>query len=213
MTSAAPNKANLRLPDLTRAQIELIAKLYPDHTNSELAAQFNLPLYSVKNLATRLGLRKTSEHMQTTAKRSQFKKGHATWNKGKPHPAHPNTVKHQFKKGSRPHNWQPIGSIRSNDGYLEKKITDTGSTLHDYQALHHIAWIEAYGPIPDDHCVIFRDGNRENFEPENLECISRAELMRRNTIYNYPPDVVSSIRALAGFKRIIRKVQNDNNSQ
>lgn len=212
MTNAAPNKAK-RLPDLTPAQIELIARLYPDHTNSELAAQFNLPLYSVKNLATRLGLRKTSTHMQTTAKHSQFKTGHASWNKGKPHPSHPNAAKHQFKKGSRPHNWQPIGSIRNNDGYLERKTQNTGNTLRDYQAVHQLVWIENNGSVPKGHCIVFKDNNRRNFEPENLECISRQELMARNTIYNYPPDVISSIRALAGFKRKLRRVQNDLISQ
>lgn len=213
MTSQAKAKPTRRASDLTSEQVELIAKLYPDHTNSELAAQFDLPIYSVKNLATRLGLRKTSEHMQSTAKQTQFKKGHTTWNKGKSHPTHPNTAKHQFKKGQTPHNHQPIGTTRISDGYLQVKTADTGNTVQDYQPVHHLVWIEKNGPIPTDHCIIFKDKDRSNIEPDNLECISRQELMTRNAIYNYPPDVVSNIRALAGFKRKLRRVQNDLISQ
>ena len=209
----AQNKPKLRIPDLTPEQIKQIAKLYPNCTNSELAKQFNLPLYSVKNLATRMGLRKSSKHMHQTAERTRFQKGHATWNKGKPHPTHKNSAKHQFKKGSRPHNWKPIGSTRDHVGYLERKFQDTGSTIRDYQPVHQLVWIEHHGPIPEDHCIVFKDGNRRNFDLENLECVSRKELMRRNSVCNYPPDLASSIRLLAAFKRKLRRVQNDSNSQ
>lgn len=213
MTCQPKAKSARRASDLTVEQVELIVKLYPDNTNSVLAAQFDLPIHSVKNLATRLGLRKTSEHMQSTAKQTQFKKGHTTWNKGKSHPAHPNTTKHHFKKGQTPHNHQPIGTTRISDGYLQVKTADTGNTVRDYQPVHHLVWIEKHGPIPADHCVIFKDKDRSNIELDNLECISRIELMRRNAIYNYQPELINSIRILAGFKRKLRRVSHDSNSQ
>lgn len=209
-TSSKPNRS---ASDLSSAQKKLLATLYPNHTNAELAAQFDLPLYSVKNLARRLGLRKTSDHMQTAAKRGQFEKGHTSWNKGKSYPCHPNTARHHFKEGHRPHNWLPVGASRIRDGYIETKVTDTGSTLRDFKPMHHIIWIEAFGAIPHDHCIVFRDANRQNLSLDNLECISRQDLMKRNSIYNYPPSVVESIRIVAGFNRKLRRVSHVRNSQ
>lgn len=46
--------------------------------------------------------------------------------------------------------------------------------------LHRIIWREHNGPIPAKHIVCFRDGNRNNFDPENLGLMSMNENARRN---------------------------------
>ncbi len=45
--------------------------------------------------------------------------------------------------------------------------------------LHQIIWEEAHGPLPPAHVIRFRDGNRNNHDPENLFLASRNAQMLR----------------------------------
>jgi hypothetical protein len=57
--------------------------------------------------------------------------------------------------------------------------------------------------------VVFKDGNQLNCIIENLECISNAELMQRNTIHRFPAELKSTIRLVNKLKRNINaKEQN-----
>ena len=71
----------------------------------------------------------------------------------------------------------PVGTERTNtDGYVEIKIADPNK----WKGKHRIIWEETHGPIPKGHVVIFADGNRRNFDPDNLLLVSRAQLARMN---------------------------------
>lgn len=48
------------------------------------------------------------------------------------------------------------------------------------RALHHVIYEEHHGRIPARHTVIFRDGNKNNFAPENLALRSKADCARMN---------------------------------
>ncbi|MEG7227362.1 HNH endonuclease signature motif containing protein, partial [Pseudomonas aeruginosa] len=101
----------------------------------------------------------------------------------------------RFKKGQKPHTWLPVGSTRiSADGYLQRKISDTGYPPRDWKGIHILLWEEHFGPIPTGHCVCFKDNNKQNVVIDNLELITRAERMRRNSIHRYPPELKSAIR-------------------
>lgn len=116
------------------------------------------------------------------------------------------------QKGNKPHTWVPIGTERiSKDGYLERKVTDDGKGPRDFEAVHRIIWKEANGPIPDGHVIVFKDTlpKHENITIDRLECISRGELAKRNTIHRYPPEVKQAIRTLAKLKRTIKKVSDE----
>nr|WP_288356107.1 HNH endonuclease signature motif containing protein [uncultured Pseudomonas sp.] len=84
----------------------------------------------------------------------------------------------------------------SKEGYLQRKVTDTGYPPRDWKGVHILLWEEAHGPVPSGHCLAFRDGNKRNITLENLELITRAERMRRNTIHRYPPELKGAIRTL-----------------
>jgi hypothetical protein len=113
----------------------------------------------------------------------------------------------QFKKGNHPHTWRPVGSFRfSKEGYLQQKVTDTGYPPKDWRAVHNLIWEDAHGPIPPLHAVCFRDGDKSNIELENLELISRAELMRRNTVHNLPKELVEVIQIKAAIKHRITTI-------
>lgn len=50
--------------------------------------------------------------------------------------------------------------------------------------LHHIIWEESNGPVPKKHTVIFKDGNRNNFDPANLTLRSMADCAMMNSVSN-----------------------------
>lgn len=125
-------------------------------------------------------------------------------------PARGRSSETQFKKGQKPHTWLPVGSTRvSADGYLQRKISDTGYP-RDWKSIHILLWEEHVGPIPTGHCVCFKDNNKQNVVIDNLELITRAERMRRNSIHRYPPELKSAIRVISKLKRTIQEVEHEN---
>lgn len=210
----------------TPKQDAVLAYLYPDNRTVDILAF--LPGKTKSGLyyrANKLGLKKSpglvarlaAEAMNNPnhgGRYSQFKKGQESWNKGKPFIAGGRSTDTQFKKGRRPHTWNPIGHERvSKDGYLERKMTDTGITRNDYVAVHRLVWVEAGNAIPPGHIVVFKDGNKANISVSNLECISRQEGMRRNTYHQYGPEVSKLVQLRGAITRQINKQRANHDSQ
>ncbi|MGD9954247.1 MAG: HNH endonuclease signature motif containing protein, partial [Burkholderiales bacterium] len=170
----------------TRAEEEILALQYPHMATKVIALLLEVPVYRVYSKATRMGLAKSAEYLASDAacrlrrgdnigRRYRFPKGHVPANKGLRRPGYApgNMARGQFKKGRRPHNWLPIGTevVRS-DGYLARKMTDTGYPPRDWVQVHRLNWIAAHGPIPPRHVIRFKDGNKLNTAVENLEMLS-----------------------------------------
>jgi hypothetical protein len=116
----------------------------------------------------------------------------------------------QFKAGRKPQTWKPIGSTRiSKDGYLQRKVSDTGYPPRDWVGVHVLTWEKAHGPVPPGHIVAFKDRKKDNTVLENLELLSRRELMLRNTIHNYPPELAAVIRMNGALRRKIRSIHEE----
>ncbi|WBH53522.1 hypothetical protein PALA8_04322 [Pseudomonas aeruginosa] len=79
----------------------------------------------------------------------------------------------------------------------------------DWKGIHILLWEEHFGPIPTGHCVCFKDNNKQNVVIDNLEIITRAERMRRNSIHRYPPELKSAIRVISKLKRTIQEVEHE----
>ncbi|MDO9345395.1 HNH endonuclease signature motif containing protein [Pseudomonas orientalis] len=197
----------------------LIAR-YPDEPTQVLAAELGLSVYQVYAKAKRLGLSKSVEFLRSSlcgrldgklGAEFRFPKGSVPWNKGlKGLPSSGRMTQTQFKAGNKPGNWLPVGSLRTTpDGYQQKKITDTGYPPVDWKAVHVLLWEEHHGPVPLNMCVCFKDGNKAHIALNNLELLTRAERMRRNTIHRYPEELKSAIRAIGKLKRTIREVENE----
>ncbi|NRG68251.1 HNH endonuclease [Streptococcus suis] len=105
-----------------------------------------------------------------------FEKGRIPHNKGKKYPGmYPNSG--QFKKGSKPINWVPVGTIRyTTDGYPKIKIAEPNI----WKQMHRKVWEEHYGPIPSGHAVVFLNGDKTNWDISNLACLSKNEIVRMN---------------------------------
>lgn len=96
-------------------------------------------------------------------------------------------------------NTSPLGAERWKGGYLSIKLDNKPmrgeSKWKTYEQnwifKHHYIWEQANGKIPDGHIVIFLDGNRENFDIDNLYCIPRQyqTLLMRNGWYTGNPEV------------------------
>lgn len=194
----------------TLSQDAVLRAIYPENSDAECAAVLGRGVKAIYSRAALLGLKKPLDWIADRARmRSaradhggrahQFQPGHATWNKGKPHPSSGRAVDTQFKPGQKPHTWHPVGHERiSADGYHQVKMSDTGITRRDYLNINHLVWFYAgRGDIPPGHALIFKDGNKLNAALDNLELVTRAELMRRNTVHRYG-QAVAQIAQLRG---------------
>ena len=118
-------------------EIELLVALYPDHATAKLAACFDRSERSVYYKAYQLGLKKSATFLASPeagriqpgsrfGETGRFAPGHATWNKGMKGLVYAGSKATMFQPGSKPFNWVPVGTERVRDGYLCRKLTDTG---------------------------------------------------------------------------------------
>lgn len=122
----------------------------------------------------------------------RFQKGFVSPTKGqKLAPEHyEKSKKGMFKRGHTPQSWLPVGSeIVNKDGYIVVKIDDIHYARHseNWVFKQKLIYEQHKGPVPEGHSVIFADGNKRNFDLDNLVLVSRAELLylnRHHMIYN-----------------------------
>lgn len=77
--------------------------------------------------------------------------------------------------------------------------------MRDYVNVHWIVWREAGREIPKGMALVFRDGDKSNITLDNLELVTRAELMRRNSYHNHGPEIAELVRLRAIITRQINK--------
>lgn len=146
----------------------------------------------------------------------RYAKGHVPANIGLRRPGYApgRMADTQFKKGRAPsesRNYKPIGGLRVNcDGYLDRKLSDTGPSQKRWHPVHRLVWIAANGPIPRGHAVTFKPGRATTvlakITLDAVELVSRAELMRRNSYHtNYPPPLRRLIQLRGAVQRQINK--------
>lgn len=204
----------------TNEELEYLHANYADNFTEDVAKALNKSVKSVYAKAYSLDIRKSKSHqdkvMEKTsirireqAKIHRYAKGHQPANKGKKMPAetYAKVAPTMFSKGNKPHNFRPVGSERlTKDGYLERKIANPKT----WRAVHVLVWEAAYGPVPAKHKVIFKDNNKLNNELTNLECVSYADLMRRNSIVRYPADLRFAMKTLKKLKKQINNGKEQN---
>lgn len=203
----------------TPEDIALLAREYPDTETAKIAASLGRTLVQVYRKARALGLKKSEQYLASpyacrlrrgdnVGAAYRFKKGGLSWNKGlQGWTAGGRSVETRFKPGHKPKNWLPIGSTRlTKQGYLQRKLTDTGYPPRDWKPVHVLLWVEHYGPIPPGYAVGFLTATRSTIAIDNLVLLSRADLMRRNTYHNnYPKEIGELIRIRGQITRQINK--------
>ena len=113
------------------------------------------------------------KHIIRFENHGRFEKGHISANKGKKMPvAVYEKSKHtMFKKGHQPANHREVGSERINvEGYIEIKVAEPSR----WQLKHRVIYENYHNvKLKSTDVVIFLDGNKQNFDIENLALIDR----------------------------------------
>lgn len=200
---------------------DIMRRHYPVTPTKKIAAALGRNERQVFNKAYSMGLEKSQEYLSSAnacrfrrgyhpGKGTQFKTGHVAWNKGMKGLIL-GGIETQFKPGNRSGTaeklYQPIGTERiSKDGYIQRKINDDMPMQRRWRGVHIINWEAINGPLPKGHVLVFKDGNKRNTAVENLDLLSRAELMRRNSYHtNYPKEVAQLVQLRGAIARQINK--------
>lgn len=164
----------------TISEYNKLKELYPNNSNIKLAIIFNVSKPAIKNRANKLNLKKSNEFLSIPKNRNLFEKGHVPFNKNKKGFMGKNIT--SFKKGNLPKNTKYEGyiSIRKHKGKENESYKYIRISLGKFVLLHRYNWELKYGKIPEGMILVCKDKNTLNCNPENWECISRKENLRRN---------------------------------
>lgn len=201
---------------------------YPYEQTEVIARALGRTLPATYNRALSMGLRKSAAYLASPAAcrtngrqgmGTRFERGHVPANKGLRRPGwSPGRMKStQFKKGERrgvaARNWRAIGTILTDtEGYQRIKVREARSgeaygfgNVRVWPLLQRHVWTQAHGVIPLGHTVCFKNGDKTDCALANLELVSRSDLMKRNTVHNYPKPLAETIQLLGALTRKIRR--------
>jgi hypothetical protein len=209
------------IPRWTPIEEEVMRLQYPHMKTRIIAAMLGITEKRAWAKANAMGLTKSPEFLasplsgRTNGRQgvgTRFVKGQVSWNKGVRYVAGGRSHETRFKPGVRQgvavKLYKPIGFERvSKDGYLERKVNDDLPLQRRWRAVHLIVWEAANGPLPKGHAVAFRNKDKRDFRLENLELITRAELLARNW-HRTVPLAVRQITQLRGA--ITRQINKRN---
>jgi len=141
-----------------------------------------------------------------------FQKGRAPGNKGKKQREYctPEAIERskatQFKKGNRPKNELPVGTILTDaEGYLIRKKQMEGTCARDrWEYIHRAEWEKHNGPIPEGMVIMFKDSDKTNCDISNLELITRGEhlaLSRMHLRFENPELTEAGLNVVRLYKK------------
>lgn len=200
----------------TSDEVALMAALFPTTRTETLAQLFECEMHQVHSLASKkMKLQKSEWYMKSTLSGRmvkgansdnghRFAKGHVPANKGmKGMPSHPNAVHTQFKPGTRPHNWVPVGTTRfGHGGYMLIKMAE-GKL--QWKPLHPIIWERLNGPIPDGYVLRFIDGNALNCKVTNLSLYTKRDHFQLLSVHSHGPEIAELYQIKGRITRQINK--------
>ena len=168
--------------------VEFMMEYIPGHQELEIRAEFEkrfgivLTRGQIENFKHLHGI-KSGTHGGC------FKKGQVPMNKGKKMSpeVYEKAKATMFKTGHIPHNHRAVGSERVNvDGYVEVKVAEPNK----WKLKQRFIYEEATGEkLTKNDVIIFLDGDRQNFDINNLVKMTRVELARYNQDHLYGDDL------------------------
>lgn len=158
-----------------------------------------------------LGIMIPPEIIEKFKVESRFKKGSQPPNKGRRQTDYMSagsiarTKATMFKKGNLPHNTKSDMEISVRPDNRGVKYKFIRISKANWIALHRYNWQQVHGKIPAKMKLIFKDGNTMNCEINNLELLTSAQLMKRNSVHNYPAPIASAMQLRGALNRQINK--------
>ena len=196
----------------TEAELQALRQRYPSEPTQAIAVAFGRTAHAIGMKAVAIGLRKSADFLASSAS-GRLQPGNKPHNKGKAYPSKGRAAETQFKPGNKPKTTLPIGSYRLNhDGHLQRKVSDaSGCNSRRWRNVAELVWIQANGPLPPKHIVVFKPGQRtsvlEEITLDRVECISLAENARRNHPKNKHPELAKIFQLKGAITRQVNRIR------
>tara|TARA_R110002050_G_scaffold203556_1_gene338831 strand:- start:1595 stop:2230 length:636 start_codon:yes stop_codon:yes gene_type:complete len=201
---------------LTPEQENYIKSHYLKKPVKQLATELGTTYGVIMRRLKKWGLEMPAEVIAKNRAAGRFKKGSVPFTKGKKQAdylspeAIERTKKTRFRKGSVPHNVSPVG-----DGHVVTR-RDSSNLYYKYiriskgywELYHRYLWRQHYGEIPEGQLVTFKDGDSLNVSIENLMLISKSENMLRNSLHNYPKEIVPTLALINKLEKQLKKLEH-----
>lgn len=186
---------------------DFMLKYIPGHTGQEIRQEFKR-LFGIILSEGQIGNFKHKYGIKSGTHGGQFKLGQIAHNKGKKmSPELKAKVSRTFfQKGHMPANHRRVGSERLNvDGYIEIKVQEPNK----WRLKQRVVYEQYYGvKLAKNEVIIFLDGNKLNFDIDNLYKMDRAGLARYNQDHLYGKDREIN-RAAAHIARLKTEIKRN----
>lgn len=142
---------------------------------------------------------------------TKFKKGQTPYNKGKKmsQEQYKKIKNTMFKMGNKTYNTKELFSERvDKDGYTYIKVGQPNK----WKLKHRWIFESMYGNIPTGYKVIFADGNKQNFNSDNLMLVSNSELfiINQKGLYKNDKNLTKSGVLVAKVLDKVNKIKKEN---
>lgn len=193
----------------TEEQLDYFMGIYKGRESKEVAEMMNSKFKTSFTAAQIHSYRQN--HKLPSGFITRFKKGHASPNKGKKlsREMYLKASPTMFKKGNIPKNTVPVGTEKMISGFVWVKINNKikAKKTENWVLKHRYIYEQHHGKIPDGHNVIFKDGNRTNFDIDNLALVSKSEMniMNSRNLRSSNKELTESCIAVARLINATRK--------
>jgi hypothetical protein len=201
----------------TPGKIAWFRAFVPGHTEAEISAEHER-LYGFPLREGQIGNAKSKFGVKSGTHGGRFEKGH---DGGFASEAHRRAFLEagkatQFKKGqvsgSALARRREVGYERVNaDGYVEVKVHDglQSRPNRNFRPKHHVVYEQAHGPIPDGCNIVFADGDKRNFDPDNLVAVPRATwaTISRKHLEHHDADGLRACMAIAELDSAVHRAR------
>jgi hypothetical protein len=208
-----------RVQNIIHPEDELIKELYLLLPLKNLADLIGRSDSFVSGRMKRLNLIVPRETVEEFIQYSRIKPGHTPLNKGKKQIEYmsPQSIKKtiatRFKKGQFPKNTLSDGIITIRKDSKGRSYKWIRVAHAKWKMLHVKVWEDNNGKVPKGKIIVFKDKDSMNCELSNLEMITLADNMKRNSFYRYPEDIVKTIQLGARLTRKINKKTKQLNNE